>query len=128
MPARALQPAYQMNDSCPFCQIIAGQLPARIIYQDDSVIAFHDRAPIAPIHILIVPKIHLPSLNEADAAQQALLGSLLLVAQHIARQQGVEQKGYRLVLNTGADGGQSVFHLHLHLIAGRRFAMDMAIQ
>lgn len=116
------------NKTCPFCQIIAGQLPANIVYQDDSVIAFHDHTPIAPIHILIVPKIHIPSLNEADADQQELLGSLLLVAQHIARQQGIDQKGYRLVLNTGPDGGQSVFHLHLHFIAGRRFPMDMAIQ
>jgi histidine triad (HIT) family protein len=117
-----------MSQNCPFCKIISGELPARIVYCDDDVTAFWDRAPIAPVHILIVPKEHISSLNDASASHQKLLGHILLVAQQIAQEQGVDQSGYRVLINTGADGGQSVLHLHLHLIGGRRFPMHMATQ
>lgn len=117
-----------MNQNCPFCQIIAGELPARIVYQDDLFTAFWDRAPIAPLHVLIVPNQHIPSLNAAAPHQQDLLGQLLLTARRIAEEQGVAESGFRLLINTGADAGQSVFHLHVHLIAGKRFPLNMATQ
>ena len=106
--------------SCPFCKIIAGQTPARILYQDEQATAFWDARPIAPVHVLIVPNEHIHSNNEVAAEHAALLGHLNLVAARLARELKVDQSGYRLVINTGPDAGQSVFHLHMHLIGGRR--------
>lgn len=115
-----------MDHNCPFCQIIAGERPGRIVYRDETITAFWDHAPIAPVHILIVPNEHIVSLNDVTEDQQKLLGHLLLAARKIAQDQGVHDNGYRLLLNTGANGGQTVFHLHLHLIGGKRFPLDMA--
>lgn len=115
-----------MNKNCPFCQIIAGEKPGHIVYRDDLVTAFWDRAPITPIHILIVPNQHIASLNEANHEHQALLGHLLLTAQQIARDQSIFDRGYRLLINTGREGGQSVFHLHVHLVGGKTLPISLA--
>jgi histidine triad (HIT) family protein len=105
--------------SCVFCQIIAGRAPADIVRREDRVVAFRDLHPVAPTHILIVPVKHVVSLTELQAEDQAVLGSLFMVARSLAAEEKIDQSGYRLVVNTGAGGGQSVFHLHLHLIGGR---------
>jgi len=107
-----------MQGDCIFCQIIAGIVPAEIVFQDDEITAFWDQRPAAPIHILIVPNRHISSVNELEAEDAALLGRLVLKAREIATEQGVRDKGYRLLVNVGEGGGQSVFHLHLHLFAG----------
>jgi histidine triad (HIT) family protein len=103
--------------SCIFCQIIAGKQPATILYQDEQVTAFRDLHPQGPTHILLVPNRHISSMAEVQAADGELLGALLLAAAQLARQAGLG--GYRLVINNGAEAGQSVWHLHLHLIGGR---------
>jgi histidine triad (HIT) family protein len=108
-----------MQPDCIFCKIIAGQVDGKALYHDEEVTAFLDAHPVTPVHILIVPNKHIPSLNQLDEADAYLIGRMALIARQIAREQGVEKSGYRLVINTGADAGQSVFHLHLHLIAGR---------
>lgn len=108
-------------DSCIFCRIIAGRAPAKIIYQDKSVVAIEDANPQAPIHFLVIPREHLPSLKEATKEQESVLGKLLIVAAQLARERGLELKGYRTVINTGPLAGQSVFHLHVHVMGGRVF-------
>lgn len=107
--------------SCLFCKIVDGSIPSTAVYQDDEVYAFADIQPQAPVHILIVPREHVGSLAEAGSDDQALLGHLLWVAAEIARSKKLD-KGYRVVLNTGEDGGQSVDHLHAHLLGGRTLA------
>ena len=105
--------------TCIFCKIIAGEVPGNILYRDDRVSAFRDARPIAPVHVLVVPNRHISSLEDATAADANLLGQLVLVGRQMAALEGVEKAGYRLVINTGPDAGQSVFHLHLHVIGGR---------
>ncbi len=105
--------------SCIFCKIIAGEAPAAILYRDEQVIAFRDIHPIASTHILIVPLRHISSVNELEEADAALVGHMALAAKQLAVQEGVAGRGYRLIMNTGPEGGQSVFHLHMHLIAGK---------
>jgi len=107
-----------MQEDCIFCQIVAGVVPAEIVYQNDEITAFWDQLPAAPIHILIVPNRHISSVNEMEAKDAALLGRLMLKAREIAVEQGVHDKGYRLLVNVGKGGGQTIFHLHLHLFAG----------
>ena len=104
--------------SCLFCKIIEGQIPSTPVYQDELAYAFADINPKAPVHVLIVPREHFGSLDEASQAKRALLGHLLWAAAEIARKKGLA-KGYRVVVNTGSDGGQTVDHLHLHLMGGR---------
>lgn len=108
-----------MSDDCLFCKIIAGEIPSNKVYSDDEVYAFHDINPAAPTHILIIPRKHLSAVNSASEADQALLGKLLLRANQIAADQGLAEDGFRYVINTGRDGGQTVFHLHLHILGGR---------
>jgi len=108
-----------MSSNCIFCQIVAGSAPAKIVYRDEQVTAFHDTRPIAPVHILIVPNRHIASVNAATPGDEGLLGHMLTTAATLAGEQGLAQGGYRLVINTGPDAGQTVFHLHLHLIGGR---------
>jgi histidine triad (HIT) family protein len=110
-----------MPTRCIFCRIARGEAPAELVYQDDRVTAFYDAAPQAPTHILIVPNRHISSLNETDELDEALLGALFTTARRIAVQEQLASDGYRLVLNTGPDAGQSVDHLHLHVLGGRRF-------
>lgn len=107
-----------MNATCIFCQIAQGIAPTERVYADADITAFHDLHPQAPTHILVIPNRHIPSLNAASAEDALLLGRMLLVARQVAAERGVES--YRLVLNTGAQAGQSVFHIHLHLLGGRR--------
>jgi histidine triad (HIT) family protein len=102
---------------CTFCDIIAGRSPAKIIYRDERVIAFYDRSPRTPVHVLVVPLEHIASLNDLIPEHEALAGHLLLVAQQIARQENISS-GYRLVINTGRAAGQIVYHLHVHVMGG----------
>ncbi|MDY0050568.1 MAG: histidine triad nucleotide-binding protein [Halothiobacillaceae bacterium] len=102
-----------------FMKIIRREIPARIVYEDDDVLAFHDIAPQAPVHVLIIPKTPIATLNELTDAQAALVGKLVLTAARLARELGIDESGYRLVTNCNADGGQTVFHIHLHLLGGR---------
>jgi len=108
-------------DECIFCRIIERRLPARIVFEDDEIVAFEDTHPQAPIHTLIVPRRHLASLKDATPDDAPLLGRLFLVATQLARERDLEPRGYRTVINTGTWAGQSVFHLHLHLLGGRVF-------
>jgi histidine triad (HIT) family protein len=107
---------------CLFCKIAAKQIPAKIAFEDEDLLAFHDIHPGAPTHLLVIPKKHLSSLDEASADDQALLGKLLLACQRVAREQGIAESGFRVVANTGPSAGQSVFHLHLHVLGGRAMA------
>jgi histidine triad (HIT) family protein len=108
-----------MTDECIFCRIIRGESPARIIFQDDDITAFWDVAPKTPIHLLVVPNKHINSLNQLEEEDATLIGRLTVVAARLAAENGIAESGYRLVINTGLDAGQSVSHLHLHLIGGR---------
>jgi histidine triad (HIT) family protein len=109
-----------INDmTCIFCRILAGEVPGTILYRDDRVTAFQDARPIAPVHVLVVPNLHITSLENAASVDEGLLGHMLLVGRQMATQEGIGISGYRLVINTGPDAGQSVFHLHLHVIGGR---------
>ncbi len=108
-----------MAQTCIFCEIIAGQQPASIVYQDDRVTAFQDRFPRAPVHILITPNRHLESVNSLSDGDIELAGYLILIARKLAHEAGLHEGGYRLVINTGPDAGQSVHHLHVHLLGGK---------
>jgi histidine triad (HIT) family protein len=107
--------------NCPFCRIIERQAPAKIVYEDESVLALEDLNPQAPIHLLVIPRKHLASLKEVMAEDETLLGHVFTVAARLARERGLETKGYRTVINNGSWAGQSVFHLHVHLLGGRVF-------
>ena len=106
---------------CVFCKIGTRELQAMVVYEDPEFIAFRDINPQAPIHVLVIPKTHYESLNEFRAKDAGLLGRLVLAATHIAQQERLRERGYRLVINTGSEGGQSVGHVHLHLLGGRPF-------
>ena len=109
------------EQDCIFCKIVAGQIPSDRVFEDDVCVAFNDLTPQAPTHILLVPREHVDSLDKAAAGQKETLGHLLLAAAGIARDKGFAENGYRVVINTNSDGGQTVFHLHVHLLAGRPF-------
>ena len=106
---------------CIFCKIAAGEIPSAKVFEDERCLAFNDLSPQAPTHILIIPLKHVDSLDKARESQEELLGHLLLTAADIARAKGFADDGYRVVINTNGDGGQTVFHLHVHLLAGRPF-------
>lgn len=108
-----------MSDSCVFCRIGRGEIPARVVFETADLLAFHDLSPQAPIHVLVIPKRHLASLAEAGAEDELLLGRLQLAAVEVARRCDLTNTGFRLVVNAGADAGQSVDHLHLHVLGGR---------
>ena len=108
-----------MADDCLFCKMAAGTVKPDTVYEDDEFLAFRDINPQAPVHVLIIPKRHIATLNDVDTADAPLMGRLLLVAKHIARESGVADAGYRTVISVNRGGGQSVFHLHLHLLGGR---------
>ena len=112
-----------MSENCIFCKIIAKEIPSDLLYQDDLVTAFRDIQPAAPIHILIVPNKHIPSINEVVPEDEALIGHLHLVAQKLALKEGIAERGYRLVINTGDEGGQVVYHLHMHLMGGKKLSI-----
>jgi histidine triad (HIT) family protein len=106
------------TDTCLFCRIVRREIPASIVWENEHALAFRDIKPEAPIHLLVIPKRHFASLN--DAADARLLGELLLAAREIAEGEGIAESGYRTVVNTGANAGQTVFHLHVHVMGGRR--------
>lgn len=110
---------YNMGD-CVFCRIVDGSGRADIVYRDEQAVAFRDIHPAAPVHILIVPRRHIASVNQLEEADAPLVGHLFLIARRLAAQEGLAEGGYRLIVNTGAEGGQTVFHLHLHLLGGRQ--------
>ena len=103
-----------------FSKIIRKEIPAKIVFEDEDILAFHDVAPQAPVHILIIPKKEIATLNDALPSDQVLLGKLMFVAAKIAKDLGVAEQGYRTVMNCNKDGGQAVYHIHLHLLAGRK--------
>lgn len=108
--------------SCIFCQIVDGTVPGDILYRDDKVIAFRDVHPQAPVHLLIIPKKHIPSLVQLSETETPLIAHMVAVANELAKKEAVFEKGYRLVINCGAQGGQIVPHLHLHLLGGRELS------
>ncbi|MGF1576306.1 MAG: histidine triad nucleotide-binding protein [Cyanophyceae cyanobacterium] len=110
-----------MSDTI-FGKIIRKEIPAQIVYEDDAVLAFKDIQPQAPVHILVIPKKPIPQLSMATEADQSLLGKMLLTARQVAAEAGLDEGGYRLVINNGVDGGQTVYHLHLHILGGRSLA------
>lgn len=108
---------------CLFCRLVAGEIPARIVKRTDEVVAFHDIDAKAPVHVLVIPTRHVPAAREATGAEgEALLGKLLAVSAEVAAELGLDSKGYRIVTNTGPDAGQSVDHLHFHVLGGRRMS------
>lgn len=104
---------------CIFCKIVAGQIPSTKVYEDDQVVAFHDIQPQAPVHVLVIPKKHLASVNDLHAEDAAMLSHVFAAVQHAARETGIAETGYRLITNTGKDAGQVVHHLHFHVMGGR---------
>lgn len=106
-------------EDCIFCKIIAGKVPADVVYVDNKVFAFKDINPAAPVHILLIPRKHIASFNDLEAGDRDLLGHMALVLKKLAANQGLSENGYRIIVNCGSDGGQEVFHLHYHLLGGR---------
>lgn len=109
------------KDDCIFCKIAGGEIPSTFVYENETCVAFYDLSPQAPTHILVIPREHIDSLNKAADNHEGMLGHLLFSAANIARDLGFAENGYRVVINTNGDGGQTVFHLHVHLLAGRPF-------
>ncbi len=108
-----------MNDDCLFCKIASGEIPAETVAEADDWVAFRDINPQAPTHILIIPRQHIPTLNDVGREQAGILGRLFLAAKEIAAEEGIDEEGYRTVCNCNAGAGQSVFHIHVHLLGGR---------
>jgi histidine triad (HIT) family protein len=108
--------------SCLFCRIVAGEIPAKKVYEDDDLVAFNDINPQAPMHVLVIPKTHVATVNELDRAHDALVGAMVRRAAAIAAENGYAERGYRTVFNCNAEAGQTVFHLHLHVLGGRPLA------
>lgn len=106
---------------CLFCKIINKQIPAKIVFENERILAFGDINPQAPVHILIIPKMHIPSLNEISSENASILGEIQNVAKDIAKKENLGEVGYRIVLNCGVNAGQAVFHIHYHLLGGRKF-------
>ncbi|HKI73614.1 MAG TPA: histidine triad nucleotide-binding protein [Pseudomonadales bacterium] len=109
-----------MSEDCLFCKIANNQIPADVVYEDDEVIAINDISPQAPVHLLVLPKRHISTLNDLSTEDRLLCGSLPLTAQKLAAERGIAESGYRLVMNCNAEGGQTVFHIHMHLLGGRQ--------
>ena len=110
------------NMDCLFCRIISGEIPSSKVYEDEYLYAFRDIAPQAPVHILVVPKLHVSGINELDAESSAIASRALVAIRDLAKREGIAESGYRVVINTGRDGQQSVDHLHFHMLGGRTLA------
>ena len=108
-------------DQCLFCKIIAREIPATILYEDERIVVIQDINPQAPLHVLVLPREHIATLNELTPAEDALVGEMIRRAASLARERGVDQRGYRTIFNCNREAGQTVFHIHLHLLAGRAF-------
>ncbi|MBX6748190.1 MAG: histidine triad nucleotide-binding protein [Micromonosporaceae bacterium] len=111
-----------MTSECLFCRIVAKELPSTVVYETEEILAFRDINPQAPTHVVVIPKAHYPDVASLAEADPALAGAVLAAAAAVARQEGVAESGYRLVFNTGPDAGQSVFHVHCHVLGGRSIA------
>ncbi len=111
-----------MSENCIFCKIAAGEIPAAKVFEDERAVAFRDINPQAPTHALVIPRAHIPSLSAAEEADEALLGHLLRVAAQVVHSEGHAEGGFRTVVNNGAGAGQTVFHIHVHVLAGRRLS------
>jgi len=107
---------------CIFCKVVEKKIPAKLVYEDDEVLAFHDINPQAPVHMLVIPKKHVSTLNDLQPEDQALAGKLLLTAQKLAHEQGFADAGFRVVMNCNEHGGQTVYHIHMHVLAGRHMS------
>jgi len=114
-----------MTDTCIFCKIVSNEAKAEIVYRDEQVTAFRDIHPVAPTHILIVPNKHIESASALTVEDEQLMGHIVTTAAKLAKEEGIDKGGYRLITNTGVDGGQTMFHLHLHLIGGQRMRHPM---
>jgi histidine triad (HIT) family protein len=114
-----------MDPNCIFCRIIAGEIPAKLVYEDETVVAFRDIHPQAPVHVLVVPREHVASLTELDEGRTELAGRTLVAVPRVARAVGGLEDGFRMIVNNGAAAGQTVAHLHLHILGGRRFSEGM---
>jgi histidine triad (HIT) family protein len=104
---------------CVFCKIVKGEIPAKVVYEDEKVMAFHDINPQAPIHILVIPKEHIPTVNDLNENHVELVGHIFQVIQKIAKEMGIAESGYRVLVNCNRDGGQEIYHLHFHLLGGK---------
>ena len=109
-----------MDENCIFCKIIKGEIPSSKVYEDEEVLAFNDINPAAPIHVLVIPKKHIASLDDMEEVDQKIISIIYKVINEIAEKQGFKEKGYRVIVNCGKDGGQEVGHLHFHLLAGKQ--------
>ena len=109
-----------MEENCIFCKIIRGEIPSDIVYEDEEIIAFRDIHPAAPIHILVIPKKHIPALTHLEKEDESLIGKIYTIINKIAEKEGLAQKGFRVIVNCGEDGGQEVEHLHFHLLGGKK--------
>lgn len=107
-------------EDCIFCKIVKGEIPSSKIYEDEDILAFKDINPVTPVHILVIPKKHIESLNNIEIEDEKLLGKIFLTIKKIAKEQGIAEKGYRVVNNCGEDGGQEVKHLHFHILGGKK--------
>jgi histidine triad (HIT) family protein len=107
---------------CIFCKIVAGEIPSDTVYQDEEIIAFRDINPQAPVHIVIIPRKHIASLSDLSQSDSALVGRMVTIANKLAEEEGIAEKGYRVVINCGPEGGQLVPHLHMHLVGGRQLS------
>jgi histidine triad (HIT) family protein len=117
------KPTMHTDPNCIFCKIVAGKIPSKKVYEDEEIFAFHDINPWAPVHFLIIPKAHIPSMAQVEPEHQALLGRILLLAPKLALEQGARpypEGGFRIVTNTGTEGGQEVHHMHFHVMGGPR--------
>jgi histidine triad (HIT) family protein len=117
--------AQMTTTDCIFCKILAGEIPSEQVYKDEQVTAFRDLHPVAPTHVLIIPNKHIASVNDLTGEDETLIGHLFTTAKKIAVDEGISESGYRLIINTGPDSGQVIFHLHLHLIGGQRMRHPM---
>lgn len=107
---------------CLFCKIVNKEIPARILFEDEDLVAFHDVNPVAPIHVLVIPKQHIVGIGQAESEHATVIGKLIVAARRVAEMSGLENSGYRVVVNNGPHAGQSVFHLHVHVLGGRPLA------
>jgi histidine triad (HIT) family protein len=123
--ARVSRMAYQMSTTCIFCKIVSNEAKATVVYRDEQVTAFRDVNPVAPTHILIVPNRHIESVGTLEAEDEQLMGHIFTVARKLAVEEGIADGGFRMITNTGVNGGQTVIHLHVHLIGGRRMSYPM---
>jgi len=112
-------------EECIFCKIIAGEAPATMVYEGENVVAFENINPEAPVHVLIIPRVHIASMNDVTSVQDEIVGRMFHAAREIAKEKGIDQTGYQLLIRTGRDGGQEVEHIHLHLTGGKELGINI---